>query len=176
MRAPNVITRNTYLKNAVDHFYENMLIESRILLIDIDAQLTLRDLQRLINKQLHNETRNVVFTGAPGIYSGFFNNLDWINIGLPTAKFIERLSNTNGITINLLQRRIKIYLSLNALSLNQIKIALLSTRFGVDAIARILDISDKNIYSMLYIIQQKMNFHSFNHLRYFMIREFGGAQ
>lgn len=168
----SIITRNIYLKYAFDVLYKNALLKRNILVIDVDAHLTLCELLCCINELSHDDTRKIAFTGAAGFYEFFFKNLDWINIHLPRSQLVKRLMTVEGISINTLRALLMNYLTLQDLSSDQVRVALLSTCFEVKLISRVCNISEKTTYGLFYAIFKKMQFSSLNHLRYFMIREY----
>ncbi|MFS9771225.1 hypothetical protein U0Y97_10320 [Enterobacter chuandaensis] len=171
---PSIITQNVYLEKSLDCILRIIEHRENVIIIDVDMQLTLRKLISLLDELSVDSKTKVIFTGTPSIYISFFKKFDWMDVGLPLDIFVERLRISRGIKVKALKDAIECYLSLGVLSISQSKIAFLSMHYEVGTIAKILSATEKNIYTMINIIEHKMNFNSLNHLRYFMIREYGG--
>lgn len=111
------------------------------------------------------------------VIRGFINRLllvfDWVDISLPISDFVCRLRKTKGVAIKSLIANIVHHLSLKKLSRVEKTVALLSMSKKITAVAAITGLSDKGAYNVLSTVVKKMNAHSSNHLRYFLMREYG---
>lgn len=170
---PTVITKNLFLKTAITELFERDLAAKDICLIDFDENLTLHGLLDILEKNIDIEKARIVFVGTPSLFRGFVLKHDWIDLSLPLNSIRKKISRVKGVRVWTLKDDIYRYLSLRIVSPRQARISLLSASYEVSDISLLTGQSEKSIYCEISNILRKINLRSINHLRYFVMREFG---
>lgn len=167
----DIITDNQYLKYAFSALLSGQKWSETWCIIDFESCKSLTMVYKRINRM--DKSSKVILVGGLGVYQYLLSDFTWFNKEDDLGMFLARMSRAKIKPLEELYLHIQFIINLQLLSVRQVKISALTSRYDTNHAAKIMNINIKTVNSVLDRIKQKMKFKSMSHLHFFMWNEYG---
>lgn len=167
----DIITDNQYFKYAFSVLLSGQKWSETWCVIDFESCKSLTMVYKRINGIDKNS--KVILVGGLGVYQSLLSGFTWFSKEDDIGIFLARMSRAKIKPLEELYQHLQFIINLQFLSVRQVNISALTSRYDANHAAKIMNINIKTVNSVLDRIKNKMKFKSMSHLHFFMRNEYG---